>query len=291
MSVVDLSRALNKELADIPRRAPKGYPELSQSAATTLITKSPLHAYGEHPELGGEPRQATKEMDFGSIIHALLLGKGAKFEVVSGFSDWRKDAAKKQREELQAEGKIALLQHEHERALAVSSILRDKLAARGVVFDGIVERRIRWTETADSGSLVHCAGTQDHVSLGPVVMIDDLKTAASAHPDKFRLSMMNFGYDIQWAAYTRGCDQAYKANGRIDMRFITVEVTRPYCITIMKPAGSMRALGNMRWQRAVNTWDACVRNNHWPEYCEGIVDVDAPNWAIEREGVELDEDF
>jgi hypothetical protein len=72
------------------------------------------------------------------------------------------------------------------------------------------------------------------------------------------------------------------------MRFIVFEVTRPYCVTIARPAGTMRALGNLRWQRAVDAWAKCVIDNDWPEYCTGAVEIEAPNWAIMREGEELD---
>lgn len=290
MGVEELSRALNRELHDAPRRAPRGYPELSQSVATVLVSESPKHAFDAHPDLGGEQRKATKEMDLGSVVHAMILGKGAQFEVVEGgHKDWKKKDAQEQRDALRAEGKIALLEREHERALTVTDIVAEKLRARGIVFDGVVERRIRWTEQSRDGAIVHCAGTLDHAQkTNAGLIIDDLKSSKSAHPEQFQRSMMRFGYDIQWAAYTRGGDQAYKANGRVDMRFIVFEVTRPYCVTIARPAGTMRALGNLRWQRAVDAWAKCVRDNDWPEYCTGAVEIEAPNWAIMREGEELD---
>lgn len=68
-------------------------PSLSQSIAHTLITQSPRHARLEHPRLGGQQRASTKAMDEGAILHKLLLGAGADFEMVVA-DDWRTKAAK-----------------------------------------------------------------------------------------------------------------------------------------------------------------------------------------------------
>lgn len=273
-------------------KLPDTYPELSQSIATVLCNDSPLHAYMAHPLLGGVDRKPSKQMEFGSVIHKLLLGKGDKFAAIEGgHADWRTKDAKAQAAELRKAGVIPMLKAEYSRAIAVADILRDKLAARGVVFDGIIEKRIRWTERAVSGVEVRCAGTPDHVTWdGSTLVIDDLKTAATANPRKVGRSWEQFCYDIQWAAYTSGGDKVYRANGRVRMRYVTVEVDAPYCVTIVEPDGSMRQLGSIRWQNAVNKWARCVAENHWPEYAEGVVQVSASPWALERAEEEMSYD-
>ena len=50
-----------------------GTPLLTYSAVKTLVTKSPYHAYLNHPKLGAVPHKSTKAMNKGSIIHGLLL--------------------------------------------------------------------------------------------------------------------------------------------------------------------------------------------------------------------------
>src|SRR5688572_24266058 len=50
-------------------------PSLSSSIAHTLVTKSPLHAWTEHPRFGALRSESSKAQDEGSIIHKLLLGK------------------------------------------------------------------------------------------------------------------------------------------------------------------------------------------------------------------------
>lgn len=57
-------------------------PNLSRSLACTLLTRSPLHAWHQHPRLGGGLAETpTRSLEGGSLIHALLLGEGPKIEV------------------------------------------------------------------------------------------------------------------------------------------------------------------------------------------------------------------
>src|SRR5690606_29585641 len=83
-------------------------PSLSQSIAHVLLAKSPLHAWLQHPRLGGKARAATKAMDEGSLVHALLLGQDDQIVEVDADS-WRTNAAKEQRDAARAEGKIPVL--------------------------------------------------------------------------------------------------------------------------------------------------------------------------------------
>jgi hypothetical protein len=95
---------------------PCGSPSLSQSIAHTLITQSPRHAWLEHPRLGGQQRVSSKVMDEGSILHKLLLGAGAQFEMVVA-DDWRTKAAKEARDVIIAGGRIAILAHNFEKLM------------------------------------------------------------------------------------------------------------------------------------------------------------------------------
>lgn len=57
-------------------------PRLSRSIAVTLLSRSPLHAWHQHPKLGGGLAETpTRSLEGGSLIHALLLGEGPKIEV------------------------------------------------------------------------------------------------------------------------------------------------------------------------------------------------------------------
>ena len=55
-------------------------PSLSASIAQTIVLESPAHAWLQHPRFGGKQIEPTKEMDRGTLVHALLLGKGRAIE-------------------------------------------------------------------------------------------------------------------------------------------------------------------------------------------------------------------
>src|SRR5438132_1009339 len=73
-------------------------PSLSVSIATELILRSPLHAWQIHPRLGGLRRPTTEAMENGTLIHALLLGKGENRIAVLDVKDFRTNAAKEARD-------------------------------------------------------------------------------------------------------------------------------------------------------------------------------------------------
>src|SRR6478736_1784528 len=87
---------------------PAPIPSLSSSCAKTLVQKSPMHAYAEHPRLGAAHREDTDEMDFGSLAHRLLLGKGAEIAELSSDS-WRGKEAAAFWDKAKAEKKIPVL--------------------------------------------------------------------------------------------------------------------------------------------------------------------------------------
>src|SRR5262245_35492153 len=85
-------------------------PSLTQSIAKTLITKSPLHAWTEHPRLGGVRREPTREMDDGKILDALLLSGGDGLEIIEA-PDFRTKDARARRDAAKAAGKTPILKH------------------------------------------------------------------------------------------------------------------------------------------------------------------------------------
>lgn len=56
-------------------------PRLSATTARNILSGTMKHAWIYHPKLGGRGQKATPAMDLGSIVHALLLGKGKSFAI------------------------------------------------------------------------------------------------------------------------------------------------------------------------------------------------------------------
>lgn len=256
-------------------------PGFSQTLATTLIMRSPLHARTE--QLAGG-KDATRAMDRGSVIHALVLGEG-KFKVLE-FNDYRKKAAQEAREAARAAGLVPILREEFEGARQVSFRIKEQLAARGIVLDGESEVGIEWEEETPFGPVL-CRGMMDHawISKGRIL---DLKVTNDAAPLKVERSAENFGYGIQAAAYSRALAQLDPSlAGRTSFLFVFAEPDPPYAVNVCKPDGVFRELGERRWLRAVATWADCVKHDNWPGYGSGINELTAPAWAVSREEMGL----
>ncbi len=265
---------------------PCAEPSLTSSIAHALISKSALHAWTQHPRLGGKRRPPTRSTDRGTIAHALLLGTADKELLVVQADDWRTKAAKDVRDAARGTGQVAVLQHELEDAAEAVRGIQKRLKALKIRLGGRSEVTLFWTETADDGTVVQCRGRLDHLVLTKArATILDLKTCRSAHPRSCRSHAYEYGYDIQAAAYRSGLAQVYpRYAGREEFVFLFAELEDPFSVTSCSPAGSLRELGARRWRRAVNLWATCVRTKTWPQYADRTVELEAPPYAL------LDED-
>lgn len=258
-------------------------PTLSASIAQRLVTRSAWHAFMRHPRFGGKSGKPTKEMDRGTIIHALLLGKSRDIVLVDA-SDWRTQAAKDQREQARALGKIAALPKELRAANDIVEAIWPQLDERGIRLNGASELVAVWQEQADDGTPVWCRGMFDHV-LFERGRVWDLKTSGKPMPpDKLDSKVEGDAGHIQAVAYPSAL-AALKPElvGRTSFGWIFVECgEEPYAVVTGEPDGSMREMGTLDWRRAINMWSQCMTTGKWPGYPLEPVLIGAKPWAIER---------
>ena len=259
-------------------------PSLSASIAHTLLSRSPAHAYRQHPKLGGKPRADRAEFDEGQLLHKLVLGVGREVTIVHHDS-WRTKAAKAERDEIRAAGGIPVLAHKYDAADYLAKTILSRLEEYEIALDGESEMAVLWKERVPSGREVLCRGMLDHLNL-PIVY--DLKTCQSAHPRACQSHIISYGYDLQAAAYISGIEhEKPELTGRVQYIWLFAEKEPPFLVTPVRFAGSMAQLGTMRWGRALQLWDDCLTRNHWPGYTESVITCEAPQWAWSAE-VEAD---
>lgn len=277
---------------DVYHSDPCEHPSLSASIAHVLASQSPAHAWLAHPRLGGKRSddETTKEMDHGSLLHALLLGRGRDVVLVDA-DDWRTKAAKEARDSAREQGAIPVLKHRlvaaNDAAVVIRARLKEEwginLAANGSSSEVVAI----WEEESDDGTRVICRGQLDWLSasMGQIV---DLKCGASAEPESCVRKFVPMGYDIQRAAYVSAIGRLVpKLAGRVDFSFAFSETAEPYAVTLVEAYGSLRELGERRWRRAVNTWARCLKTNEWPTYTREVVMAEAKPWELEKEGIQL----
>jgi hypothetical protein len=262
-------------------------PSLTQSIANTILNYSPLHAWLQHPRLGGQPRVPTKAMDVGTICHALLLNQPLPKIRLIHYDNYRTDAAKADKKAAESAGEIPMLGNaygEWENLKGAAETLRDKIHAKGIRFDGDSEVTIAWNHDG-----VQCRMRMDHLCGYDGF---DLKFGASANPKSIDKSARNLGYDVQGVAYEEGIGEAgVNMLGRSTFTLIFCEVEAPYCVTLARFSAIKRHIGEAKWNYARSVWRRCLERNEWPEYVPGlgIHMIEATAWEMkeaEQYGIE-----
>lgn len=256
-------------------------PWLSQSIAHRMLDQTCLHAWTYHPLLGGVHRKATKAMDAGQILHTLLLGKGKQLDIVDA-KDWRTKAAQEARDNAVASGFVPVLRHEHDSVMDSLATIQANLAAAGIRLDGLKEVCVEWDEVGESGPVL-CRAMMDNVFLDDGLIID-VKKCESAHPRGSGRHMVEYGYDIQHAAYTSAIEHLRpELIGRARMEFAFIELVPPYAVLPARPNGIMRRLGEMKWKRAIKMWERCLITKVFPGYPTKTVDLEPMPWQMSDE--------
>lgn len=258
-------------------------PSLNQSTAHVLLTKSPLHAYTQHPRLGNKPAETTVPKIEGTVIHALLLGKGADTIDVLSFDNYRTKAAQTARDESINAGRTPVLECKHAEIVTAAETIRRNLAEQGVdLADGMTEVPIEWQEEGNDG-FVLCRGRLDFLKIdaGSALIIDP-KKITSADPITCSRSAEEYGLFVQRAAYVSAVEKLCpELAGRVRFKFAFMEIEAPYAVAVRECSGVAEWMGEQRWQRAVAIWERCLNTGHWPGY--PVEPLEAPVWAIKRE--------
>lgn len=260
---------------------PAPAPSLSASIAKLLVDRSPAHAHDAHPRLGRSPRESTDAQEAGTLAHAILLGTSRSVCVIDA-DNYRSKAAQEQRDAAAAAGAIPVLRLVLDAAHREAESMRAALADAGVSLDGQSELSAVWVEHAYDGTEVWCRSRLDHLRADGCSIVD-LKRALSAHPLACQRRMHGYAYDIQHAAYVSAVEHLRpELAGRVAMQFAFLEPlpSGRVVVTVVRPTGTMRELGQRRWKRAVDLWAKCLGSGKWPGYTDGPIDVEAAPWAL-----------
>jgi len=255
-------------------------PTLSASLACVLVERSPLHAWTLHPRLNPnwQPEPPADHFDVGDVVHQALLEGVNNVEVVE-YDNWRTNAAKDARAAAREAGKIPLLAKDAADVDQMINAARDQIVAHQawppLLDEGLSEVTLAWVEDG-----VHCRARLDWLRDDHTI-IDDVKTVAgSARPDVFARQLFKHGYDTKAAFYLRGV----KAVTGVDalFRWIVIEKTPPYALSVVTPGPDVLALGDARVTEALRLWKGCVASNRWPAYDPRVLTVDAPGYELAR---------
>lgn len=252
-------------------------PSLSSSLVKLLIERSPLHAWHAHPRLNPAHQSKNKRaFDLGKAAHKLLLGKGAEIVVVNA-AGYQTKAAREERDEVWAGGKIPLLPHEFVQVKDLARAVRHQIDHHEDAQDAFLgdnEVTLVWQE--DNGVWCRCRPDGFPKAIGHGSVIDDLKTTKTvARPETFgSRTFWDLGYHISAAWYLRGI----KAVTGVDMRFrfIVAEIDPPHAVSVLEMTEQAYEHANELIETAIETWGHCLRTLRWPGYSRRVEFVSPP---------------
>lgn len=269
---------------DVPADRYHADPALSSSDARQLLPPSCPARYRWTKDNGQPPRRV---FDLGHAAHLIVLGAGDPLEVVDA-ADWRTKAAKEQRDDAHAAGRVPILAHEHQQVTAMASALRAHPIA-GRLFQpgaGHAEVTLVWDDSTTGATCRARLDWLPTVAPGRRLVVADYKTAANVDPESLRRSMAQFGYHRQAAWYLDGCRQLGLGDERAGWVFVCQEKQPPYLVTVYEPDPiAMRVAAELNVQ-ARHTWRWCTDTGRWPGYSDDEpLQLALPRWAEIEAGV------
>lgn len=249
---------------------------LSYSGIKILLEKTPL-------DFVSPPKQKTKALTMGQIVHKIALGKGEQFEV-SPYDDYRTKDAKAWRDDCLGNGIIPIKQDEYDEAKSCADVVieRIKTALDGAAYQ--TEVPMFWKEGDTWFSAMMDVWCEE---LGIVI---DPKTTSAIH--QFEREISKWGYHIQSALYRRGLDALRPSNaGRHQFKLLPVSTSAPYLTRLISISEGWRTGAEMDIEYAKGIFEDCMATGVWPGYANEEI-MDEPSWQmklrIDREMEEIE---
>ena len=255
-------------------------PSLSRSTIKDLLSRSPGHAWFNHPRLNPNFKkdEGEKKFDIGQASHSLLLEGLDNAQAILA-DDWRTKAAKEARDKARSEGKIPLLFHQFEEVgKMVESANRQiktcqELRIIDLQADGDSESSYFWQEDE-----TWLRVRPDWISKDHKLIIDYKTTGISVNPSELGRFIVNMGYDIQAALYSRGVKTIHGVEPKFI--FIFQETEEPYFCSFIGLPPEFMEMGKQKIEYGLFLWQECMERNEWPGYPDRICYPDVPAWAL-----------
>lgn len=253
-------------------------PSLSRSTIATMLSKSPRHAFYEHPRLNPcvVAEKEAEHFDIGTAAHSLFL-QGTDIAEIIDAKDWRKDETKAKREEARKNGKVPLLKPQ---AVAVMEMVE---AAHNHLADSelgllIKTRNTELTYVWRDYDDIWCRIRPDFIDYGQKIILDYKTTGISAKPDSFFRGVVANGLDIQEAFYRRGT----KVIDAEDYRFVFMvqETYPPYLCSFIDLNPEFQNMGRQKVDKGITKWAECMSSGRWTGYPTRVATIEAPAYAI-----------
>jgi hypothetical protein len=271
-------------------------PSIRASLLATIAESSPAHARLEHPRLNPryEPRTPSKEMEFGSAAHAMLLG-AQEIHLVDAIN-WRSEEARRIRDVVRSSGKVPILKTHYPTLFNMTKKLRAEIAKSdiGDVFGedsgGVNEVVAAWK---DSG--VWCRLRADRwippgkIKRWPNGLILDYKTTFGlATVGQWSRQLFDLQSHFQAVFYPHGMAMAINQSGGSmlkipDFRFIVQEANDPHEFSILALSEIAVEHTTSKIARVFDQWAKAIAAKTFDGYPRYTAFVEPPPWELKGE--------
>lgn len=240
-------------------------PSASRGFLQTLVSKTPLHAFMEHPRLNPNyVSEDSKDFDLGSAAHDYFLEGGKRVEVIY-FDDYRKADAREARDAALRAGKCPIISHKFPLVQNMASAARGQIAAHAEHPDafqnGGAEPSMFWQE---DGTWFR---TKPDFIQDNDGWIDDYKTTGiTGGPDQWiHGTFFDKGYDLQAYMALRAYKiiTGKKAKG---FRFWVQETSDPHSMYCVVPSELTHDIAEQKFFHGKMLFEKCLKTGRWPGY-------------------------
>jgi hypothetical protein len=179
-------------------------------------------------------------------------------------------------------GELILTANQHQEAIELSAKIRNAPHVQKYLGEGSCQVTVaaRFTKPAEHGLpgwAFDVKGRLDRLAPGFIV---DLKTAADGEPDAFRRSAWSLEYAVQGAFYV---DLVKAVTGKkLPYVLIVAEKGEPHVVSVWRLSDLSYRLARERYLEWLDRLALCQRENHWPGYAEGELELDPPDWILRQ---------
>jgi len=242
------------------------------------VSKSLLWDFNKSPFKWrhSKPREASKAMDLGTLIHAATLEPKtvADLIAISPYADYRTKEAREWKADLAESGKIITSRDEIDKALSIAETVTDDYYLQ---FDARYK-----TEVAVFGKIgdTEVKGLIDIVPDGLDCLMDLKTTGEIGSLESIQRTIVNRGYHWQAALYLDLWNAAANEK-RTRFVFCFVEVESPHETAWVELSENLLELGRAGYMNALAKWQTCVSTNYWPKQIEGIQTIETPKYITQ----------
>lgn len=251
----------------IPELIYHASPELSASGAKTL-----LHSPARFDYERKHGRLASGAMDFGTLVHALVLRSHDERIVVSPFDSMRTKAAQEWAGDMEAESRIVVSAKDVRRAIAVAKAVRAHPLAGAILSEGRPEVTLRWD---DPETGVPCRGRIDWLRPNAIVDVKTVGRYGGSELDPFGRQAASLDYPLSAANYVAGV--AALTGETLPFITIAVEVDEPHFITVSQYDETDLLAGHERMREAIAEFQRRTESGQWVDPPQ-IETVPVPQW-------------